>query len=342
MNWHTITRDGSTVRTAHGGVLLKGNDTWFAPSDVTTGPDGAVYVADWFESAPPIPIPTLIGTKVTAACIASRRRTATCQSRLGNLDSLSGFQLVDRLCIGEGWHARRALRVLAERRDEKLVPLLRKRLDATRDPVLALRLLCGLYVSGGFDEPLAKRLLVRPEEAVRAWTIRFLGDQRNVSAEMEHQLTNLAATDPSPVVLAQLGLLGQAVAGAVWPADRLCRRPESRRARRTAGFRCWSGGPSRVTRPPTAISPSARSHQRRLAKPAVTQRHHWSPAQALRRRRDTRRIYSCRRNLRRGPGPAGEAAAAGGSRRRAEADRRAAGQRFAHGRQLCPLRLRAD
>ena len=35
---------------AHGGTLLAANDTWFAPSDVTTGPDGAVYVADWHDA----------------------------------------------------------------------------------------------------------------------------------------------------------------------------------------------------------------------------------------------------------------------------------------------------
>src|SRR4051794_33472495 len=42
--WHTLTPDGSSVRSRHGGELLLANDTWFAPSDVALGPDGCVYV----------------------------------------------------------------------------------------------------------------------------------------------------------------------------------------------------------------------------------------------------------------------------------------------------------
>jgi len=42
------------------------------------------------------------------------------------------------------------------------------------------------------------------DEAVRAWTIRFLGDQHNVTAALEDRLQQIGATDRSPVVLAQL------------------------------------------------------------------------------------------------------------------------------------------
>src|SRR5205085_1807701 len=48
--WHDIEPMGSTFRTSHGGDLLLANDTWFAPTDVTLGPDGSVYVADLYVS----------------------------------------------------------------------------------------------------------------------------------------------------------------------------------------------------------------------------------------------------------------------------------------------------
>ena len=113
-------------------------------------------------------------------------------------------RLVDRLFSPDGWHARRALRMLAERRDSRAVPLLLSRLHATHDPIVALRCLWGIHASGGFDERLAAELLGHPAEAVRAWTIRFLGDEHNVTAAIEERLRQIGASDPSPVVLAQL------------------------------------------------------------------------------------------------------------------------------------------
>src|SRR5207248_6430364 len=47
--WHDLEPNGSSFRSAHGGALLIAHDTWFAPSDLTTGPDGSVYVADWYD-----------------------------------------------------------------------------------------------------------------------------------------------------------------------------------------------------------------------------------------------------------------------------------------------------
>lgn len=54
---HDLTSDGSTFRSAHGGDLLLANDTWFAPTDVTTGPDGSIYVSDWFDKRTAHPDP---------------------------------------------------------------------------------------------------------------------------------------------------------------------------------------------------------------------------------------------------------------------------------------------
>ena len=55
--WHELTPRGSTFSSAHGGDLLAANDTWFAPSDVTIGPDGAIYVADWHDQRTAHPDP---------------------------------------------------------------------------------------------------------------------------------------------------------------------------------------------------------------------------------------------------------------------------------------------
>jgi len=211
VNWHTITRDGSTVRTAHGGSLLKANDAWFAPSDLTTGPDGAIYVADWCDKRTAHPDPDADWDRSNGRVY--RIRPARAHSGLPapelDLGAQSTTALVNSLGMADGWHARRALRLLYERHDSSVVPSLASRFDAARDPAVALRFLCALRASGGFDERLAERLLDDPRESIRKWTISFLGEDRNVSAAIEQKLKRIGATDASPVVLAQVASSAQ-------------------------------------------------------------------------------------------------------------------------------------
>ena len=57
VHWHAVHPHGSTVRTAHGGELLVAGDSWFAPTDLITGPDGALYIADWHDARTAHPDP---------------------------------------------------------------------------------------------------------------------------------------------------------------------------------------------------------------------------------------------------------------------------------------------
>ena len=57
VRWHEIEPFGSSFRSHNGGELLLANDTWFAPTDLTIGPDGAVYVSDWMDKRTAHPDP---------------------------------------------------------------------------------------------------------------------------------------------------------------------------------------------------------------------------------------------------------------------------------------------
>ena len=57
VSWWTLQPASSTVRATYGGVLLDSHDTWFGPTDVCTGPDGAIYVSDFYDQRTAHPDP---------------------------------------------------------------------------------------------------------------------------------------------------------------------------------------------------------------------------------------------------------------------------------------------
>ena len=230
--WHDIEPRGSTFQTAHGGELLVANDTWFAPTDVTMGPDGAIYVSDWHDSRTAHPDPdadwdrsngriyriAAKGTKPTAAI---------------DFAKLSNDELLKLHEHRSQWSVRHARQELARRtnqpeasaradssqrsesansRQQERPPSLTLRVSESlrqtalseADGTAALEALWSLHVCGGFDEALADKLLDSKHAAVRMWTVRLLGDTKKLSAEMAHRLDKFAEQDPSVHVRQQL------------------------------------------------------------------------------------------------------------------------------------------
>ncbi|HEY1376038.1 MAG TPA: PVC-type heme-binding CxxCH protein [Gemmataceae bacterium] len=221
--WHDLLPDGSSFRSRHGGELLLANDTWFAPSDVTVGPDGCVYVADWFDARTAHPDPDAGWDKTNGRVyrIAYRGETAgregeapaepgargsagASPARPLDLAKRSSGELVKLLAHPNDWYARTGRRLLAERRDPAVIAPLRALVFEADNDDLALQALWALYVSGGFDEAFAARALAHRNPDIRRWTVRLLGDESHVSPETARALERLVADDPSPVVRAQL------------------------------------------------------------------------------------------------------------------------------------------
>src|SRR5207249_10284759 len=97
-----------------------------------------------------------------------------------------------------------ALRLLADRHDGALVPAL-KRLAADSLGQLSLEALWALYVSAnGLDEDLARKLLNHSQPQIRLWTVRLLGDEKQVSPVLSRALAQLARREPNVEVRAQL------------------------------------------------------------------------------------------------------------------------------------------
>jgi putative membrane-bound dehydrogenase-like protein len=201
VNWHVLERQGSTFTARHGGEFLAGNDPWFRPIDCLVGPDGALYVVDWHDARLNHVDPRDNWDRRNGRIYRIRHRSAPPLGPLG-LAALPSDRLIPFLFDANSWFRREARRLIAERRDPALLPALR-RILAQADET-ALEALWAIAASGGFDEALAETTLSHPEEDVRAWTVRLLGDPKKVSSKALTRLVDLARTDPSPAVRLQL------------------------------------------------------------------------------------------------------------------------------------------
>jgi len=212
VHWWRMTRDGSTFRMRREGELVRANDTWCAPTDLMVGPDGAVYFSDFYDKRTAHPDPDADWDRSNGRIYRVQAVGATPEP-LVDLHALSSDALVDLLASENQWIVCRARRMLAERRDRSVWPRLRRTVFASDNKQRALESLWALNGSGGLDEPTARRLLDHPYPPVRRWTVRLLGDARDVSQPIAARLVQLARTETDPVVRSQLASTSKRLPG---------------------------------------------------------------------------------------------------------------------------------
>jgi putative membrane-bound dehydrogenase-like protein len=227
-----IEPDGSTFKTRYLDTLLSTDDIWFRPIDCLTGPDGSVFVADWYDQRANHVIPEDTWDRSNGRIwkiVTREKPPATADSY--DLDRCTSDELVDLLAHSNGWWRREARRILSERRDPAVFGRLRKMIGQGTEP-LALEALWAMYVSGGWSDRIALELLDHPIADVRAWTVRLLGDdRRELPTEIRARLLKLADEEPSASVRSQLAATSKRLIGgdALSLVARLWRRAEDNR-----------------------------------------------------------------------------------------------------------------
>jgi putative membrane-bound dehydrogenase-like protein len=201
-------RHGSTFVARHAADFLTSGDKNFRPINMRWGPDGSIYVIDWHDQNPcHQALPD--SWDMTHGRIYKIQRTGTAGMPPVDLSRKSSRELVDLLTNNHPWWHRTALRLLTERRDRSVAPLLEAMLLHSKEDTFGLRGLWGLYGIGAFDEALAIKALQQPSPWMRSWTVRLLGEAKHVSADMLETLTHLAKQDPAPEVRSQLASTAQ-------------------------------------------------------------------------------------------------------------------------------------
>jgi putative heme-binding domain-containing protein len=195
--------DGSTFKTRDTGYAVTTTDKWFRPVDIKEGPDGALYVADWYDRQVNHYRNHEGQVDPSNGRIYRLKKKGAAARRAENLGALTNEELLERLKAPEREVRQTALRLLGDRQPENLDAAVAAKLKGATGQE-ALELLWALDRIGGFNETVGRELLGHADPFVRQWTVRLLGDRNAVSSETAAALARLAELEPNIFVRSQL------------------------------------------------------------------------------------------------------------------------------------------
>jgi putative heme-binding domain-containing protein len=202
-----MARDRSSFKTTDNGKALTSSDTWVRPVDIQVGPDGAIYIADFYEQR--IDHASHVQGRVhkESGRIYRLRAKAPAQSpspqKAFNLTTQTTDQLIGLLNSPNRWFRQAAIEQLGERREASATALLKERLG-DQEGQGSVELLWALNASGGLDEATQLALLKHSDPFVRTWTIRLACDDGEVSTDFAAALVILAEGETSIDARSQL------------------------------------------------------------------------------------------------------------------------------------------
>ncbi len=211
INCDELTRDGSTYFAKPRPDFLTANDTWFMPVVQKTGPDGCLYILDWYDryhcyqdaNRDPAGIDRLYGRLYRV------RYKDTPRAPKFDLSEETDDELIERLKSPNIFYRDLAQRLLSERANAqtrmklwKIAHARNPRLeDRTTERRTRLHAIWALIGSGALDTDYHRWLLFNNDATFRAWAIRAAGNQRQVATSIRDHIHALA---PSGVPDVQL------------------------------------------------------------------------------------------------------------------------------------------
>ncbi|MCB1094175.1 MAG: c-type cytochrome [Verrucomicrobiae bacterium] len=194
---------GSTFETNERPNPLRTEHKWFRPVHATAGPDGAIYISDFYDARITHVDPRDNWDRDRGRIYRLRAVDASA-SLAPDLSQLSSWELVAKLESRNQWTRRTSQRLLAERKDPAVVPLLAGKLKGSTGTA-ALEMLWAIHGTGGLSDAVTVEAMGHANEHVRAWAVRLAGDSgATLFPEVFDKICSLAKDDKSPVVVSQL------------------------------------------------------------------------------------------------------------------------------------------
>ncbi len=201
INRDILKRDGSGFVGSHAPDFLLANDTWSQIISLKYGPDGSVFLIDWYDKN------QCHHNDVNGHDRTNGRifKVSYGDSRPVRVDLAreSSQALVLMQGYPNEWYARHARRILQERGSSVEVSRMLEALSMTSvdQPETRLRILWAQHAVGvlGDAGEVLKRL-DDADEMIRAWTIQLAIEEQTPASSILAKWAELARSDPSPVV----------------------------------------------------------------------------------------------------------------------------------------------
>jgi putative membrane-bound dehydrogenase-like protein len=190
---------------SHGPDFLLTGDMASQMINLRYGPDGQVYVIDWYDMQ-------ACHTNESSKHDRSNGRIykvsydAKSSEKKIDLQRETDKKLVERLLEPNEWYVRHSRRILQERAaagklDQRIATRLRELATEHSDPTRRLRAYWLMHVTGLLDDPLLTNARKDPEAAIRGWGVRLaVEDMERRAPDLAKDLQVLSREDKSPVV----------------------------------------------------------------------------------------------------------------------------------------------
>ncbi len=215
VNVDVLQRHGSTYVGKGAPDFLTANDAWFMPVVQKTGPDGCLYVLDWYDryhcyqdaNRDPKGIDRLRGR------LYRIRYKDTPRAPKFDLARESDEQLIKRLHSPNNFYRDLAQRLLCERNHPETRAALEKLVLSEQAPRKArLHALWSLVGTGSLTPSFHEKLLAHRDATFRAWGVRAAGNFGKVEPSLRDRVVSLAK-DPSADVQLQVAIAARKLQG---------------------------------------------------------------------------------------------------------------------------------
>jgi putative heme-binding domain-containing protein len=213
INVDVLSRDGSTYIARCEPDFLSANDAWFMPVALKVGPDGCLYILDWYDryhcyqdaNRDPAGVDRLKGRLYRV------RYGSTPRAPRFDLGTESDDRLIQRLASPNIYFRETAQRLLSERNTASIRRHLEALvLDDKAQDKARMHALWALVGTGSLEPEFHIRLLNHADSRYRAWAVRAAGNQRHVHPAVREAVA-AKAHDRAPDVQLQVAVAARKI-----------------------------------------------------------------------------------------------------------------------------------